>query len=377
MVEVGSELQTSPAGLLPPRNWHPGNYTALQHWLGDIAAAPAEMPPLAVFDWDNTCIFNDIADATMRYQLEHLQLRLTPAALDTLFFAEIPTLAGPQGSSIQMAALKADICSSYAQLWPAMQAGDGATVRGSAAHRDFVSKFGVLYGAIENDHRLGAATAYPWLLRMFDHFNDDEAADLARAAWAMAAAEPVGRGNIRSATPGHTGILQFDFATHVRLIPEMADLIASLAHLGVQVAIVSASFEPLVRAAAALTEVAVQQAAILGMRRPESMWHGQAYPMTYRQGKVEAIDLGLGRPPVFVAGDANTDYDMLTHYPQTQMRLVIHRPLEGPISSLHRLGLQPNAASSGRRQLLLQGRDEAAGAFWPHQASRPFTPAPP
>ena len=77
------------------------------------------------------------------------------------------------------------------------------------------------------------------------------------------------------------------------------------------------------------------------------------YPLTYRAGKNEIIDRFIPGHPWFVAGDADTDYDMLTR-PGVTLRLLINRQLPGLIAELYQ---QPD--------ILLQGIDQTSGCFRP------------
>jgi hypothetical protein len=76
----------------------------------------------------------------------------------------------------------------------------------------------------------------------------------------------------------------------------------------------------------------------------------------YREGKSAVIRAKIGRDPVFVAGDTNGDFSMLTDFASTQMRLVIHRNLPGDIQKLY----QPFTAP---KNTLVQGRLEREARF--------------
>jgi phosphoserine phosphatase len=373
------------AAALPAGGWVPANRTALLQLLERLqqaAQAQPHSPPLAVFDWDNTCIFNDIGDATLRYQLSHLQLRLPPQELQRVLpesLLGITHLQGPSDGPLSLVDMKADLLRSYAQLWPAMQGGQVDSVRGGQAHCDFRAKFGALYLAIEHAEALGPKVAFPLLLQMFAHYSDAEVEAMARGAWQMAAAEPVGHAHWRSATAGAAGFCQFGFATHVALHAEMLQLITALSLAGAKVAVVSASFEPIVRGIQPLLHTGLPPGSVFGMRQPGPTGEPVPYPVTYRSGKVEVIQRYLGGAPWLVAGDTNTDYEMLTQFPSTQINLVIHRHVQGPITELHRQAQQDEqspdkSAASPSSQILLQGRNEETATFWPQTLSSRASP---
>ena len=80
------------------------------------------------------------------------------------------------------------------------------------------------------------------------------------------------------------------------------------------------------------------------------------WPVTYRSGKVDVIKRELPAAPLLVAGDSNTDFEMLTHFDETVLRLIINRNKSGDIKTLYDQDLQQN---------LLQGRDENHCRFRP------------
>lgn len=98
----------------------------------------------------------------------------------------------------------------------------------------------------------------------------------------------------------------------IRLRPEIQALMTALEARGIAVWVVSASEERLVRAFAPV--YGIDPSRVIGMRLAEKGGVLQPYldgPSTYRQGKVDAIDVRIGRRPVFSAGDAETDIEML------------------------------------------------------------------
>jgi phosphoserine phosphatase len=349
---------------LPQRGWLPANHRRLTDHLGHWAQQDGPTAPLAIFDWDNTCVFNDVAEATVRYQLQGLHLRLTPEELR----ASLPT-GGPStcltygDQSIRLAALQEDLLEAYGALWPAIARQDTAVVRDSAAHQDFCCKVGVMYHALEHTPQFGPEVAYPWLLCLYRHFSEDEVERLAQAAWLAAAAEPIGTLEVHCASAGAAGKLSYSLPTHVHLYPEIAELMASLQLAGVEVGVVTASYEPIVRGIARLLGVVPQGGQIVGMRPADP---NSGHPITYRQGKVDAIWRYFGRAPVLVAGDATTDYEMLTGFAGLELRLLIHRGLGGPIAKLYAQATQPKQHLP---PVLLQGRELRTGHFWPREHS--------
>ncbi len=51
----------------PPGAWDPEIAAGLAAMIADVAANPEDRPPLAVFDWDETCIRGDISETWLTY----------------------------------------------------------------------------------------------------------------------------------------------------------------------------------------------------------------------------------------------------------------------------------------------------------------------
>ncbi len=351
--------------LLPRGQWHPGHHAHLSAWLRTKAQQGGLK--VAVFDWDNTCIFNDIGDAIWRYQLDHLQLRLSPNTMRQRLPAHINGIA-ILSNGLSLAAMGEDIMAAYSKLWPHMQGEDVHTILASEAHRDFRAKMMHLGTAMERTPGLGAEVSYRAQASFLDGYTPAEVGQLARSAWRATHAEAVGSASWQSATPGQAGHVQQSFFTHIALFNEMIDLIRALQAAEVDVYIVTASCETVVAGLIAALQLPVAPTHVFGMRpsvQPET------YPLTYRAGKVRVIKEYLPCAPLLVAGDANTDYEMLTEFPQTEIRLVLNRNLGGDISTLYQ---KPESTDVQRSSVttLLQGRDENLACFIPDYRSIPF-----
>ena len=74
---------------------------------------------------------------------------------------------------------------------------------------------------------------------------------------------------------------------------------------------------------------------------------------------------------MFVAGDSDGDYAMLTAFDTLQMRLVINRNKKGDIHTLYEEAIEP-ASVPGTPRTLLQGRDDNEGAFRPGMETTPL-----
>jgi HAD superfamily phosphoserine phosphatase-like hydrolase len=95
--------------------------------------------------------------------------------------------------------------------------------------------------------------------------------------------------------------------------PEMQDLIGTLHRHGWQVWIVSASSQAMVEVFARSYGIAAER--VIGVRLQKDS-AGRLLPkldgpLTFRAGKVQAIEKYIGLTPSFAAGDTDTDIDML------------------------------------------------------------------
>ena len=133
-----------------------------------------------------------------------------------------------------------------------------------------------------------------------------------RVAYAWCAYQVAGRSAAEAAELAQRAIATRLADGRMRIRPEIQSLMRSLEARGIAVWIVSASEERLVRAFAPMYGIDPER--VIGMRLAEERGVLQPRldgPNTYRQGKVDAIDLRIGRRPVLAAGDAETDIEML------------------------------------------------------------------
>jgi hypothetical protein len=97
-------------------------------------------------------------------------------------------------------------------------------------------------------------------------------------------------------------------------------------------------------------------------------------------GKATVIRNFIKEAPLFVAGDSDGDFEMMTQFPQTKLIYLVNRVKGGDIGSLYKEAL-PGQANPDR-VVLLQGRNENTGLWRPFQetiklgktAPSPITP---
>ncbi|OKJ97123.1 hypothetical protein AMK26_29225 [Streptomyces sp. CB03234] len=283
--------------------------------------------PVAVFDWDNTVIKNDVGDATMFWLLRNSRIRpphggdwhttsryLTDAAATSL------AAACPTGVRTLPTATDTDCADEILSVY-----GDGETTSGDAAFTGF-------------DHRR-MEPQYAWLAQLLHGWTTRQVQDFAAAARAENLAAPIGaEQRVGSATA--TG--------WVRYYDQQRDLVRTLQKAGFDVWITSASPEPVVDVWA--RGVGITPSHAIGIRNVTeggrltarlqgcgTVRDGDDSMITYIDGKrcwINQEILGVRgaaaeqvqpahRRQVFAAGDSDTDVSFLRD--ATALRLVLNR----------------------------------------------------
>ncbi len=299
--------------------------------LGSDGYDPAA-PPVAVFDWDNTVIKNDIGDGAMFWLLRNDGI-LQPPGKDWSTTSRFLTPAA-------LAALDA-ACGEHPPAEPLPTRRDlDCADEILAIYEDQRTAAGEPAWTEEGyDHRR-IVPSLAWAAQVQAGYDLEEVRALARRAIDEYLAAPQGTTIRVGSREGLCG--------WIRIYPQIRDLIGALQAGGFDVWIVSASPEPVVQAFA--ERVGVGQDRVIGIRLlvdeagqltthlagcgPEPA--GSDRIMTYKEGKrcfiaqqvfgdrtAEAVDPPRDRRPAFVAGDAQTDISMLLD--ASELRLVLDR----------------------------------------------------
>ncbi|MFF4581325.1 haloacid dehalogenase-like hydrolase [Streptomyces sp. NPDC001389] len=314
--------------------WYGDNQARLQQLIDQYGSCnpyrPSRTKPVAVFDWDNTVVKNDVGDATMFWLLRNGKIRqpadwkgtsryLTPAAAQALTTACGP-LARP-GAPLPTGTPAGAACADEINA----VYGTSATRTGAAAFAGW-------------DHRT-IEPAYAWLPQLLQGWTAPQVRGFAAAARTENLAAPVGtRQQVGTGTA--TG--------WVRYYDQQRDLIKNLQRAGFDVWISSASPQPVVEAWAQGAGVGADH--VIGIRNTTrggrltahlqgcgSVADGADTMITYVDGKrcwINKEVFGVrgaaaekvqpaARRQVFAAGDSDTDVTFLRD--ATALRLVVNR----------------------------------------------------
>jgi phosphoserine phosphatase len=316
---------------------------------------PLDDTKVAVFDFDNTSLFGDVGKTVFRYQLDNLLFRLPPEGFANLF----PDYKGTVGNR-PYPIIRNRIISLYKALWPFISSNRRDIARVLSKYQEFYVLLPWYCEASRREQGLGPEYSLTFLARLLSGYTIDEVEYVSCMAFMNALEEPIGKQRRTVHCRDPIGFLESCLATGLRVQPEIADLMKQLRLVGLHCSIVSASNEWVVKAAVTFFGLPVDEENIFGIRvrlnegEVLSQELPDNYPVTYRNGKVSIINKFLRKQPVIVAGDAVTDFEMLT-MDQVSVRLLINHNKSGIISSLY-----------SDPEILLQGIDKTTGSFRPH-----------
>jgi len=235
--------------------------------------------PVAAFDWDNTVILNDIGEAVFFELVSSMRFRFD---LDDLW-------------NLVPADLEPD---SLRYLW--REAASSESIRD-----DFRVRFACLYHrTIES---MGAREAYAWSAKLLVGMRPADVAAVVDDVIDRELACPV-----KDETWRANGGLSLTVARGIRVFAPVVRLMDELRDAGFRVVVVTAS--PRVVVARFARRIGIDGGDVGGMTNgiEDGLFTGELVPpMTYREGKVAAIERFTGALPVFAVGDAVTDDAML------------------------------------------------------------------
>jgi phosphoserine phosphatase len=359
MKSLGKTTQPQAADTLTGAgNWSPENLALIDTRLKEISGSKPATTPVAVFDFDNTCVFRDVGQAVFRYQLLQMRYRLTPEQLAAILPAMQGDLAGRP-----MEAIISTLMDAYRQLWPLIASRKAQEARLLPEYRLFTTLLLWFIDKARKDERLGPRYVLPFMGKLLAGYSRAELRRFAAEVVTTAMTEPLIEETLRLDAPKPLGHLEASYPLGLHAHQEMQTLMQRLQQQGIDCYVISASTEWLVEEAAQLLDFPVAADHIFGIRvglddhdllTTEDF---DSYPITFREGKAEIIRRFIDGTPVLVAGDADTDFEMLT-LPGVALRLLINRNQSGLISTLYQ---DPH--------ILLQGLDLRTGRFRPFRES--------
>lgn len=378
------------ASALDAGKWNPGTREQIQKMIDangiNSPGYNAEKKPYAVFDWDQTCIFNDTEESLFRWMIENVAFKATPEQFSAAIRNGIPddnfsdSYNNADGKPVSIDLIAADLDADYKFLYENYIADGKKTleeIRATEEFIDFRGKLAYLYEAIGGT--FSADVSYPWVLYLFVGMTEQEVGEVAELANDAALHDSLDTYSLTSSAsrPGRAGVISYGgYKKGLRLAPEMSNLINVLRENGFDVYICSASHETVVRVFAGLPKygynVPPENVIAMKTKMENGVYQGDYdysndYPQTQQKGKTTAIQQILvskyGYGPVFVAGDSQGDFNMSTEFPDTQLTLVINRLRSDDFG---KLGLKAvEQLGDARARFVLQGRDENTGQFRP------------
>lgn len=317
--------------LNPRLEWYPGVRERLQQVIdtyGTCAKHPRQAPKVAIFDWDNTVVKNDINDATLYWMLREGRL-LAPPRLD--WKTTSPYLTDAASTALSAACR------------PGARPGRTLPTNANAACADEI--LAVLGGKTRAgetafdgfDRRRVSATSL-WSHSLASGYTNRELVRFARQAM---------KENLKAPVGSHQMVGTTSVDGYIRVYPQMKDLIKTLKANHIEPWILSGSPEPIVELWA--SEVGIGKRHAIGSRaildnRGRRTHHESGCGGSAQDQAVPSIDgkrcwanqeiFGVRGPrawqqlparhrQIFGAGDANSDLTFTAD--ATAARLIINR----------------------------------------------------
>ncbi|HEU5055373.1 MAG TPA: HAD family hydrolase [Kofleriaceae bacterium] len=303
--------------------WYGDNREVLQGWIDELGCgSPGFDPhdrPIALFDWDNTVIKNDIGDAITFYLIENGKVRQPPGA----DWGETSPFITPAAQSALSAACGTSVPPGH--RLPTHRDLDCADEMLSI-YIDGVTRSGAPAFAGWNYRRM--EPTYAWTAQLMAGYTPHQIRTFTAEAIAAYTSAPIGATKVVGTRTVNA---------YIRVYDQIADLIATMKDRGFAVWIVSASPQPVVETFGAM--VGVGRARVIGIRHLRDAegrytYHfqgcgtvadGEDTMISYIEGKrcwVNKVVFGDDspgamdrRPPgsrqVFAAGDSDTDIEFM------------------------------------------------------------------
>ncbi|OKH79391.1 hypothetical protein EB73_35685 [Mycobacterium sp. SWH-M3] len=325
----GAQAEPGCRTLAADPGWYGDNRDRIDKLIGELGTcgangSVADGAPLALFDWDNTMVKNDIGDATFFWMVRNGKLR-APAGGD---WASTSPYLTPQAAA---ALAKACAAAKPGQPMPT-DTDTGCADELVSVYTDGETRADEPAFAGFNARRF--EPSYAWAAQMLAGWRESELTGFAEAAR---------RENLDAPEGAEQKVGSDDETGWVRYYPQMRDLVETLRANGFDVRIISASAEPVVRVWAA--DLGFTPDKVMGVRteRDGDVLTSKLVPcggetaIPYIEGKrcrVNEEVFGVKgaaafeqqpepKRAAFAAGDSDTDVTFLSD--ATGLRLVLNR----------------------------------------------------
>lgn len=270
--------------------------------------------PVAVFDFDQTCIFGDIGELFSHYLIEEMAYRFDLQA----FWDLIDPRDGRDHIRALVAALE--------KMPPQAR-------RQSDVYREYLAELGAVYA--RKYDRDGASACYEWAVRLHVGMTPAQIHRLTLDAMRREIQAPI-TSEERHTTRGELVVIE----RGIRIHQEIRALMGVLERLGFAVWIVSAtnrwSVETFAQHAFGIPPSRVLGNQLYGQAPPDAplqlcadvhdeLSSTTCLPVLYRQGKVDIIRAQVAQRPALAFGDTTTDFEMLCD--ATELAVLIDRGL--------------------------------------------------
>lgn len=293
--------------------WLPENRRRLERLIEEYGRGGSKWdpssPPLAVFDWDNTMIRNDIGEAVFYHAIRDMRFKFDRG---DAFWELIPEALG-----------RRELRSSYEEIkhLPLKKA------RKTRAYRRYRKLFHAVYEGIkENNAKYNVD--YSWLVQLMAGFTPSELRRFTDEVIAEELARPMGVEVIQEGPGDREPVV---IPAGIRFYPEMLDLVERLREAGWEVRIVSATSEWSVRRFAKRAGFPLSLVHGVKVRVRKGRLTREVTQPTWGEGKARVVLRKAGRPSRLSGGDNNIDVPLLRL--STGERLVIDRGRE-PLRSI-------------------------------------------
>lgn len=375
--------------------WAPATYKRIQRMIDENGIKSLNFDPknkpYAVFDWDQTSIFNDTQEELFRYQIENLLFKMTPEQFADAIRYQIPKddfvkeYNNLDGQPVNIDKIASDLDARYRYLYENYVGFKGSKtleeIKKTEEFIDFRGKLAYLYEAIGGT--FSADVSYPWVLYLFTGMTTQEVQKMTEDSNDKAIGERLESYVLTSSEKlkGNAGVVSGKYKRGLRLAPEMSNLMNTLRANGIDVYVCSASLEDVVKVFASLPKYGynLPPENVIGMRLEKDekglykTEYKKDYPQTQQMGKTQVIKDMLvkkyGHGPIFVATDSQGDYYMATDFKDTQLVLIINRvrSLSDKITILAKEASETIGKPDAR--YILQGRNENMGQFRPFEST--------